>query len=164
MENNLEKKTFKRLFRSLWVYLFVVALIISVGYISAILVESNRLRKFRVDAFVLCNESSICVADGIDGTVRVSRDNLQALYSLIEKTRGSVTIGRPYAQDTTSFDFDCHDIKWNLVVEKINGKKLRISLTGERDYVLYVKNDNLYESFVKIASVDSFNGKNKKIG
>ncbi len=149
--------------RSLWIYLIIGALIISIGYIAAILAESNRLRKFKVDTFVLCNESSVCIADGPDGLVRVNSENLRALYSLIEKAHGSVTICRPDAEETTSFEFSCHDSEWDLVVEKINDKKLRITLDGERDYSLYVKNGNLYDSFRKAASVESFNVNNKKM-
>ena len=160
----MEEKKYGDKYKWVWVYLIAAFVIFSVLLLILVMLESNRLRKFKVDAFVLCNESDICIANGPEGTIKVNSDNFSAIYSLIEKTHGSITLGKPLASESMSFDFTCHDSNWNLTVDYISEKKLRLILTGDRNYVVYIKNNGVYESFIKAASVQSFNAPNKKIG
>ncbi len=159
----MKEKSFGERLKWVWVYLIIAFVAVSIGILVMIMLESNRLRLFKVDVFVLCNESSICVADGPEGKVRVNSENWNAIKSLIDKTHGSITFGTPAETDTINFEFLCHDITWNLAVQRINDKKIRLHLTGEREYVVYIKNNGIYDSFVKAASVKSFNVDNKKI-
>ncbi|MCR5468863.1 MAG: hypothetical protein K6F37_07880 [Lachnospiraceae bacterium] len=153
-----------KLHKWIWVYLIVAFVVVSVGLLIFIAMESNRLRHFKTDLFVLCTESSICVADGPDGTVRVNNSNWGSIYSILEKTHGSITFDSPESSDTITFDFTCHDEKWILSVDKISDEKVRVHLTGENEYVVYIKNDGIFEQFVKASSIESFNENNKKMG
>ncbi len=159
----MKEKSFGERLKWGWVYLIIAFVVVSVGLLVMIMLESNRLRLFKVDMFVLCNESSICIADGPDGKVRVNSENWNSINSLIEKTHGSITFGTPKESDAINFEFLCHDTKWNLAVHRINDKKIRLHLTGDREYVVYIKNNGVYDSFVKAASVKSFNTENKKM-
>ena len=145
----------------IWVYLIGAFVIFSVGLLVAISLESNRLRHFKTDLFVLCNESDVCVAEGPDGRVRVNKDNWHALYSVVEKTHGNLTPAKNSDPETVKFDFDCHEAEWTFVVEKINKNKMILRLEGPRSYVVHVDNKGAFDSFQKAASLESFNAPNK---
>ena len=51
----------------IWVYLIGAFVIASIALIISIALESNRLRHFKTDLFVLTHESDVCVAEGPDG-------------------------------------------------------------------------------------------------
>ncbi|MCR5031620.1 MAG: hypothetical protein K6A92_02035 [Lachnospiraceae bacterium] len=147
-----------------WVILVIVLGICTVIGIALALRESVRIREFKVDIFVLSSESSVCMAEGPDGLVRLSKENQGAFYSLVEKTRGYFTLDDPQATESVTFKFNCHEQVWELQVDRISEEKLRLHLTGTREYVVYVRDEGLYADFVKLASLDSFNGANKKTG
>lgn len=147
-----------------WVILIIVLSICTIIGIALALRESVRIREFKVDIFVLSSESAVCMAEGPDGLVRLSKENQGAFYSLVEKTSGSFTLNDPEALESVTFKFNCHEQVWELQVDRISEEKLRLHLTGTREYVVYVRDSGLYADFVKLASLDSFNGQNKKAG
>ncbi|MBE5843913.1 MAG: hypothetical protein E7302_06975 [Butyrivibrio sp.] len=153
----------KKKIRFTWIpgALVAIAIIMVVAVIVVALKHSSTLREFKVDMFVLCNESNICSAEGHDGTVRVDSENLQALYAIIYSTRGKYTTGNPDAEDNVTFEFDCHDEKWLLNIEKINDDLLRLTLDGTRSYKLYLRNMDKYNTILDIASAAGYKHSNK---
>jgi hypothetical protein len=140
------------------------ALLAGIVLIIALLVHSVQLREFKVDVFVLCNESDICVAEGPEGKVKINDANLPAIYALVRKAHGRIYLEDTVPMDTVSFDFDCHDESWNLKIDKMSEEILRIKLSGPREYELYTANRKSFEEFAKVASVDGYNTANKLIG
>ncbi len=138
--------------------LFFVSLLIP---LVLALKESNDLREFKVDLFVLCNESTICTSESEEGRIRIAPENLYSLYALMASTNGDFTIGHPKEISEVAMEFDCHDEKWNLSVQKIDKNKLRVMLDGPRNYVVYVKNQDKYDVVRKIASLEGFRSDNK---
>ena len=155
------KAGFEEKKRYIWIWLIAILIVISLVWLILILRESSRLREFKVEAFILNNESSVCIADGPDGLVRINKDNWKAIYSVIEKAHGSFTVGTPEAKETLSFQYNCHDNICYLNVDYISEDKLRIVIDGERDYVVYINNKGSYESFKKAASINGYTTKNK---
>ncbi len=145
----------------IWVYLIGAFVLFSVGLLVAISLESNRLRHFKTDLFVLCIESDVCVAEGPDGRVRVNKDNWHSLYSVVEKTHGNLSPAKNANPETVTFNFDCHSEEWTFVVEEITDSKMILRLEGPRSYVVHVNNKGAFESFQKAASLESFNAPNK---
>ena len=98
----------------IWIVALLVALALgfAIFVIAALFMETSKIREFKVDVFVLSNESDICMAEGPDGTVKMSADNLPAIYSIILKSKGRIVFGEPVPQDTMVFDFECHDENW----------------------------------------------------
>ncbi len=141
--------------------LVAVAIIMVIGIIVLALKESNDLREFKVDLFVLTNESNVCTGVGHDGTVRVDSANQKALYSVIYSVKGKYMFSDPEAEDSVSFEFDCHDEKWLFNVEKIDEDLLRVTLDGPRKYKLYLRNMNKYNTILEIVSKDGYKGANK---
>ena len=144
-----------------WVYLITAFVVISVGMLVAIALESNRLRHFKTDLFVLCIESDVCVAEGPDGRVRVNSDNWRSLYSIVEKIHGNLSPVKNDDPETVRFEFDCHDENWTFTVKQISKNKLILELEGPRSYVVHVDNKGAFENFQKAASIESFNTPNK---
>ena len=153
----------KEMKKWIWVYLAAGFVIFSVFLIVSIALESNRLRHFKNDLFVLTHESDVCVAEGPDGKVRVNSDNWVTVYSIVEKLHGNLQLTNKKPIDSVTFNFDCHGEEWNLTVEEISDSKLILRLEGPRDYVVHVVNNGNFESFQKAASIDSFNAKNKPL-
>ncbi len=138
--------------------LFFVSLIIP---LVLALKESNDLREFKVDLFVLCNESTMCTSESEEGRVRISTENLYSLYALMASANGDFTIGHPAQLSEVAMEFDCHDEIWDLSVEKLSDNKLRVTLDGPRKYVVYIKNQDKYNVVRKIASLEGFRADNK---
>lgn len=145
----------------IWVYLISAFVIFSVGLLVLVALESNRLRHFKTDLFVLCIESDVCVAEGPDGRVRVNADNWRALYSVVEKIHGNLSPAKNSNPETVRFEFDCHGENWVFTVNEINKSKMLLELTGPRNYVVHVDNKGAFDSFKKAASIESFNAPNK---
>jgi hypothetical protein len=156
-----ELRHMKNIRKWIWVYAIIAFIVVSVGLLVAVALESNRLRHFKTDLFVLCTESDICVADGPDGRVRVNSANWSALYSVVEKTHGNLSLAGNKVKDTVTFNFDCHDEQWIFTVDLINENKMIITLNGPRNYVVHVNNQGAFDSFLKAASIESFNTRNK---
>ena len=147
----------------IWVYLMGAFVLFSVFLIVSIALESNRLRHFKNDLFVLTHESDVCVADGPDGKVRVNSDNWVTVYSIVEKLHGNLHLASRKPVDSVTFNFDCHDEEWTLTVEEINDSKMILRLEGPRSYVVHVVNNGNFASFQKAASIESFNARNKPL-
>ncbi len=142
----------------------VLVLVAGIAFVTALLVHSVNIREFKVDVFVLCNESDICVADGPEGKVKINDENLPAIYALVRKAHGRIYTKDTKPLDTLKFDFDCHDERWNMQIDKMSDDILRIKLEGPRNYELYTANRKSFEEFAKVASVDGYNTANKLIG
>ncbi len=145
------------------VYLILLLGVLTIALIVASLYETNRLRKFKSDLFMLTNDSATCIAKGPEGLIRVDSANLPALYALVDKAKGELIFGDPEALDSVQFDFSCHEKNWGLTVDLISDKAIRIHMEGEREYVVYIENKNSFENFLKAAAIDSFNVPNKKM-
>lgn len=146
-----------------WIAFILTMGVVAVTLIVVSLYESNRLREFRSDLFMLTNDSSSCIAEGPEGLIRVDRANWPALYALVEKSKGALVLDEPAAEESLTFSFACNDAGWTLTVDKISEEVLRIVMDGKRSYVVYLENKRTYEQFVKAASIDSFNVPNKKM-
>ena len=140
-----------------------LALIMAIVLIVGLVLETKKIREFKVDVFVLCYESDICIAEGPDGTVKMNNENLPAIYNLVQKARGKVTRGEPEAIDSVVYKFDCHDEDWTMTVDKISDERIRITLEGPRNYTMYMSNRKTFESFQKAASEKGYTAKNKVI-
>ena len=151
----------KNIRKWIWVYAIVAFIVVSVGLLVAITLESNRLRHFKTDLFVLCYESDVCIAEGPDGRVRVNSDNWHSLYSVVEKTHGNLSLFGNTVKDTVTFNFDCHGEEWVFTANLINENKMILTLEGPRSYVVHVNNKGAFESFQKAAALESFNAPNK---
>ena len=149
----------------IWVVALLVALALgfAIFVIVSLFMETSKIREFKVDVFVLSNESDICMAEGPDGTVKMSADNLPAIYSIILKSKGRIVFGEPVAQDTVVFEFDCHDEDWTMTVDEIDEDKIRVNLEGPRNYTMYLNNNKNFEAFKKAASANGYVSKNKVI-
>ena len=153
----------KDLKKWIWVYLTVGFVLFSIFLIVSIALESNRLRHFKNDLFILTHESDVCVAEGPDGKVRVNSDNWVTVYSIVEKLHGNLNMTSRAPVDTVTFSFDCHEEEWTLTVEEISDSKLILRLEGPRRYVVHVVNNGNFASFQKAAAIDSFNAMNKPL-
>ena len=143
------------------VLLTALAMVLATVLIARLVMESSRIREFKVDVFVLSTESDICMAEGPDGLVKMNNDNLPALYALIQKSKGRVVNDYPEALDTVVFNFECHDEDWTMTVDKISDEVMRINLEGPRNYLMYLGNNQTFESFQKAASEEGYVTKNK---
>jgi hypothetical protein len=150
----------------IWSVIIAVFLVILAGIamISVLLVQSLRLREFKVDVFVLCNESDICVATGPEGKVKIHTENLPAIYALVKKAHGRIYREKSEPLDSVNFAFDCHEESWDMQIDKMSDEILRIKLTGPREYELYTANRQSFEEFAKVASVKGYKVANKLIG
>ncbi len=142
----------------------ITALVLSVVLIAGLLMESYRIRQFKVKIFVLCNESDICVADGPDGTVKVHQDNMPAIYNILEKSHGKTKPENTEPSDSISLEFKCHDEKWNMTVDEIDSEILRISLSGPEEKEMYFTNKGSFGEYAQAVSLKGYNTPNKAIG
>ena len=149
----------------IWVVALLVALALgfAIFVIVALFAETSKIREFKVDVFVLSNESDICMAEGPDGTVKMNADNLPAIYSIILKSKGRIVFGDPQPTNTVVFNFDCHDEDWTMTVDEIDEDKIRVNLEGPRSYTMYLNNNKNFEAFQKAASAEGYVSKNKVI-
>jgi hypothetical protein len=163
-----EKKSFfvRRSGEKIWPVIIAVglAMVAAIVMIVALLIHSVNLREFKVDVFVLCNESDICVADSPVGKVKINDANLPAIYALVRKAHGRVYNGENEPLESLNFEFECHEEKWNLQIDKMSDEILRIRLTGPREYELFTANHQSFEEFARVASVEGYNTANKLIG
>lgn len=140
------------------------ALALSALLIVLLLVESKRIHDFKIDVFVLCQESDICVAEGPDGTIKVHSENLPALYSIMQKSHGRMVTSTPEARKSLSLSFSCHEEDWTMTIDEINEEMLRISLSGPKNKTMYFNNNGAYAEYEKAVSLAGANVHNKKIG
>lgn len=143
--------------------IFTAALLAAVGVIAALIVESNRLREFKVDLFVLCNEADICVAKSDEGQYRISKDNLNALNLLISSTKGDFTIGDPEVTEKFDMTFTHDEEEWNLTIGRAGKNRLLVDLRGTRNYKLYLKENFKYPELLKCVSASGYHEANKPI-
>ena len=150
----------------IWSVIIAVSLVMLAGLalIIVLLWQSVRLREFKVDVFVLCSESNICVATGPEGKVKINDENLPAIYALIRKAHGRIYNKSTEPLDSVTFSFDCHEENWDMQIDKMDDDILRVSLVGPRQYELYISNRQSFEEFAKVASVRGYNVANKLIG
>ena len=142
----------------------VAALVLSAVLIAGLLIESGRIRKFKVDVFVLCNESDICVADGPDGTVKVHQDNLPAIYNILQKSHGKTKAEATEPSNSISLEFKCHDEEWIMTVDEIDAEVLKISLSGPEEKEMYFTNKGAFGEYARAVSLKGYNTPNKAIG
>ncbi|WP_408071334.1 hypothetical protein [Butyrivibrio sp. JL13D10] len=126
--------------------------------------SSYKLREFKVDLYVLCNEADICVADSDEVKVRVDSDNLAALYSIVYAMRGYFTIGNPEVTETLNMNFSHNGDDWNLQIGRAGDNRLLVNLNGPRSYRLYLKDNKKFEDIKRCVSADGFNTANRLIG
>ncbi len=150
----------------IWSVIIAVSLVMIAGIalIVALLIQSIHIREFKVDVFVLCNESDICIASGPEGRVKINDENLPAIYALVRKAHGRVYNKDTEPLDSVSFTFECHEENWDMQIDKMSDEILRIRLSGPREYELYTANRQSFEEFAKVASADGYNVANKLIG
>ena len=142
----------------------VAALVLSAVLIAGLLIESGRIRKFKVDVFVLCNESDICVANGPDGTVKVHQDNLPAIYNILQKSHGKTKAEAKEPSNSISLEFKCHDEAWIMTVDEIDTEVLKISLSGPEEKEMYFTNKGAFGEYARAVSLKGYNTPNKSIG
>ena len=142
----------------------IAALAIAVAFIVMLLLESYRIREFKVDVFVLCNESDICVADSPEGKIKIHQDNLPAIYSILQKSHGRTVSGNPEPVDSLSMEFECHNEEWTMIIDKIDEEILKISLFGPEEKSMYFSNKGAYNEYAKAVSLKGYNTANKTIG
>ncbi|WP_029321237.1 hypothetical protein [Butyrivibrio sp. AE3004] len=143
---------------------FIAVFAAAIFLIVFMLKMSDELRKFKVDMFVLCNEADICVGNGHDGKYRISEDNLKALNSIMSSTRGKFTLQNPETIDTISFEFKHEGNKWILNISDVGDNRLRVDLTGQRKYKIFISNNKKYDEFVRVVSEKGYISPNKKFG
>ena len=143
--------------------IIITALVIAIGVIASLVYASNRLREFKVDMFVLCNESDICVGESSEGQFRISKDNLTALNLLISSTKGDFTLGSPEVTEQFDMTFNHNDDEWKLTVGKAGENRLLVDLRGPRKYKIYIKDNNKYPEMLKCISAKGFHEANKPI-
>ncbi|SDB22070.1 hypothetical protein [Butyrivibrio sp. INlla16] len=140
---------------------FTVAFVGAIALIAVILIMSNKLRKFKVDMFVLFNEADICVGEGVDGQYRISRDNLTALSAILQSTRGYFTFDKPETSEEINLKITHDGEDWNLSIARAGDNKLKLVLTGERNYEVYVKDNKKFEDIQKCVSGNGYIAANK---
>lgn len=143
--------------------IFVAALLAAVGVIVALIGASNKLREFKVDMFVLCNESDICVAESEEGQYRISKDNLNALNLLISSTKGDFTLGNPEVTEKFDMTFTHNNDEWNLTIGRAGENRLMVDLRGPRKYKLYIKDNYKFAEMQKCVSAAGYHEANKPI-
>ncbi len=142
---------------------FIAALFGAIALIVSLIIASNQLREFKVDMFVLCNEADICVAEGPEGEFRITKDNLAALNSIINSTRGDFTIGSPEVTDQIALKIDHDDEKWDLTIGRAGENRLMLKLKGPRNYKIYIKENYKYDELLKCVSAKGYHEANKPI-
>jgi hypothetical protein len=142
----------------------IAALALSAILIAGLLIESGRIRKFKVDVFVLCNESDICVAKGPDGTVKVHQDNLPAIYNILQKSHGKTKAETTVSSNSISLEFKCHDEQWTMTIDEIDAEVLRIGLSGPKEKEMYFTNKGAFGEYARAVSLKGYNTPNKTIG
>ena len=143
--------------------IFITALVLAIGVIVTLIAASNKLREFKVDMFVLCNEADICVGESEEGQFRIAKDNLNALNLLISSTKGDFTIGNPEVTDKFDMTFTHNEEEWQLTIGKAGENKLLVDLRGPRKYKLYIKNNFKYDEMKKCVSAKGYHEANKPI-
>ena len=147
----------------LFAAIFISALVLAVGVIVTLIMASNKLREFKVDMFVLCNEADICVAESEEGQFRISKDNLNALNLLISSTKGDFTIGSPEVTEKFDMTFTHNEDEWNLTIGRAGDNRLLVDLRGPRKYKLYIKENFKYPEMLKCVSASGYHEANKPI-
>ena len=142
----------------------IAALVMSAVLIAGLLIQSGHIRKFKVDVFVLCNESDICVANGPDGTVKVHQDNLPAIYNILQKAHGKTKPEATEPANSLSLEFKCHDEKWTMTIDEIDAEVLRIVLSGPEEKEMYFTNKGSFGEYARAVSLKGYNTPNKAIG
>ncbi len=142
----------------------IAALALSAVLIAGLLIESGRIRKFKVDVFVLCNESDICVAKGPDGTVKVHQDNLPAVYNILQKSHGKTKAETTEPSNSVSLEFTCHDEEWIMTIDEMDAEVLKISLSGPEEKEMYFTNKGAFGEYARAVSLKGYNTPNKAIG
>ncbi|RKM61454.1 hypothetical protein D6855_06060 [Butyrivibrio sp. CB08] len=142
----------------------IVALLAAVVFIASLLLESYRIRQFKVDVFVLCNESDICVADGPDGHVKVHDDNLPAIYSILSKAHGKVDPSDEDPVRSLNLEFECHEETWNMRIDELNTDVVRVTLSGPENKSMCFSNRGAYNEYAQAVSLKGYNKPNKALG
>ena len=142
---------------------FVAVLAAAIALIISMLMMSNRLREFKVDMFVLCNEADVCVGDGPEGQFRINKDNLTALNAIIASTRGDFTVGNPEVTEKFDMSFTHDKEEWELTIGRAGENKLMVDLRGPRKYKVYIKENNKYPEMLKCISAKGYHEANKPI-
>ena len=143
--------------------IFTTALLLAVGVIVTLVMASNRLREFKVDMFVLCNEADICVAESEEGQFRITRDNLWSLDLIIASTSGDFTFGNPEVTEKFDMTFNHDDEEWKLTIGRAGENRMLVDLRGPRNYKLYIKENHKYPELLKCVSAEGYHEANKPI-
>lgn len=144
------------------VFISVFALLLAL--LIYMLNTSNKLREFKVDMFVLCNEADICVRDFDEGKIRIDSDNLAALNAIIHSTRGYFTIGTPKVTEELNMNFEHNDDNWKLSIGRAGDNRMMIELDGPRYYKLYLKENKKFDEIKRCVSKEGYHTPNKFIG
>ncbi len=144
--------------------LFATALISAVAFIIYLMVASYHLREFKVDMFVVCNESSVCVAEGPDGRVRMDPENVEALYVYLNGLKGRQETDTSNILDTLTYNFKCHDENWVLTMNLLPDDIMQINLEGPRSYTVFTDEMGYFDKCKQVASLNGLHAKNKPFG
>ncbi len=143
---------------------FITVFALLLGFLIYVLSTSNKLREFKVDLFVLCNEADICTCNSEEGLIRVGAENLAALNSIIYSTKGYFTLGSPEVTEEINLDFVHDSDNWKLTIGKAGENRLMVNLEGPRNYKVYIKENKKFDEIKRCVSKDGYNTANKVLG
>lgn len=157
----LVKKRDKKFY--LFCLFFAVVFLTLAIYISGLVRESSRLKQFRSDVFMICNDTNVCYAEGPDGKVKVDSSNLPAIRALLNASKGKLILEDKTVIDQVSLNFDCEGNEWTMLIGQVDDELIRVEVRGERNYVVYLTDASNYSRYVKAVSLEGINAKNKPL-
>ncbi|WP_026652896.1 hypothetical protein [Butyrivibrio proteoclasticus] len=142
---------------------FALVFIICALYISGMVKESSRLKQFRSDVFMICNDTNVCYAEGPDGKVKVDPSNLPAIRALLNASKGKLIIEDKPVIDQIELNFDCEGGEWTMLIGQVDNELIKVEVRGTRNYIVYLTDASNYDRYVKAVSLEGINAKNKPI-
>lgn len=145
------------------VILLAGAFALLAGCFCCMFVFQNGIREYKNQIRFL-DPSWMCIAEHQDTKVVLDGDNHRKLLNVLERCKRKFVMGEPTVTDTVYFTFRKDGSQWDMEISETDQGCLKLDLTGEKEYHVYIPEEIYYETIVEIVSPEGKGTPNKAVG
>lgn len=138
----------------------VTAMLVMLGALVGLLTFQNGIRGYRNQIRFL-DPSWMCVTEHEGSKVVLAGDNQRKLLNVLERCSRKVVCGEPQIVDTVSFTFTKDGSKWVMDISQTDQDCLKMDLVGEKEYHVYIPEENYFETIVELCGPEGKGTPNK---
>lgn len=143
--------------------LMAAAVALVVAFFAWMFLAQSAIREYRNQIRFL-DPSWMCIAEYQDTKVVLDGENHKKLLNVLERCSRKFVMGEPAVTDTVSFTFRKDGVQWDMEISKTDQDCLKLDLTGEKEYHMYIPQDNYYETIVELSGPEGKGTPNKAVG